>query len=177
MRLFIGCAASNEIPQKYLENCKHYLSGLLKDNDLIFGAYNQGLMGLSYKIANENKRKVVGVCPEVYKDDLKALKLSKQKITKSISDRTMELIYESDIIIFLPGGIGTMQELFTAIESKRSGEFDKPIIIYNTNHYFDEILSVLEKIYNENFADNIVSKCYHVSTSLEDTLNYINNYN
>ncbi len=85
------------------------------------------------------------------------------------------LIEESDAIIFLPGGIGTMQELFTAIEIKRSKEINKPIIIYNSNGFFDELLILLEKIYQENFADSLTSKNYHISNSIEDTLEYLNN--
>lgn len=174
MKIFVGCASSEEIPAQYLEDSKKYLSVLLKDNDLIFGAYNKGIMGLSYDIAKENKRKIIGICPEVYQKDLEDLDLDIKGVTASISERTMELINKSDAIIFMPGGIGTMQELFTAIESKRSKEFDKPIIIYNSNGYFDETLKMLEKIYDEKFTSKIVKECYHVSNSIEDTLEYLN---
>lgn len=177
MKLFIGCASSKDIPEKYFKDCENYLKTLFKeDNDLIFGAYNKGIMGLSYDIACANKRKITGICPEVYKNDLKALELDTEGLTDTISERTMKLINDSDAIIFLPGGIGTMQELFTAIECKRSNEFDKPIIIYNSNNYYDKIFSALDKIYNEKFTDRKVSKCYHISNSIEDTLDYLNNY-
>ena len=86
------------------------------------------------------------------------------------------MIRESDALIFLPGGIGTIYELFTAIESKRNKEFDKPIIIYNSNNYFDKLLLFLDYLYNQNFTDISVSGNYHISDSAEDTLNYIYNY-
>ena len=177
MKLFIGCTSSNDIPEKYLNDCENYLKSLFeKENDLIFGAYNKGIMELSYNLAKDNKRHITGICSKLYKDYLKELELDSEIITDTVSERTMELINSSDAIIILPGGIGTMQELFTAIECKRNKEFDKPIILYNSNHYFDETLKVLEKIYNENFASREVSNYYHISNSIEDTISYLKNY-
>ena len=177
MKLFIGCASSKDIPEKYFKDCEKLLETLFKDNnDLIFGAYNKGIMGLAYNIAKENKRHITGICTEVYKNDLKELDLNKEGLTDTISERTMKLIDDSDAIIILPGGIGTMQELFTAIECKRSKEFDKPIIIFNSSNYFDELLIALEKIYDEKFTKKEVADCYYVSKNIEDILDYLNNY-
>ena len=176
MKLFIGCSSSDKIDKKYLDDCNGYLSLLLKDNDIVFGACSSGIMGLSYEIAKRNNNKVTGICPEVYKDDLLELECNCERLTKTISDRTDEMIRESDALIFLPGGIGTIYELFTAIESKRNKEFDKPIIIYNSNNYFDKLLLFLDYLYNQNFTDISVSGNYHISDSAEDTLNYIHNY-
>ncbi len=176
MKLFVGGSSSEEIPKKYLDNSKKYLNKLLIKNDLIFGAYNKGIMGLSYKIAKENNRQITGICTEIYKNDLEKLDLDMKDITNSISARTMDLINKSDAIIFMPGGIGTMQELFTAIECKRSGEIDKPIVIYNQEGYFDETLKVLDKIYNEKFASEKVKECYHISKDIKDTEEYLNKY-
>ena len=67
MKIFIGCSANNNIPEKYIKDCKEYLKNILKENDLIFGACNDGLMGISYRIAKKNKRNITGICPEIYK--------------------------------------------------------------------------------------------------------------
>ena len=155
MKLFIGCSSSNDIPKDYLSDCENYLNVLLEDNDIVFGACNSGLMGLSYNIAKKNDNKVTGICPVSYKD---------------------KVIECADALVFLPGGIGTIYELFTAIESKRSHEFDKPIVIYNSNHYFDKLLEFLETMYDQRFTATKVKDCYYVSSSPEDTLEYLNNY-
>lgn len=177
MKLFIGCSSSNEIPQKYMEDCKNYLEEIFKqENDLIFGACNNGIMGLSYKLATKYNRETIGICPVAYKDDLLDLNCTKEILTNTISERTDKLIELSDAIIILPGGIGTAYELLTTIECKRSNEFDKPIIIYNSNNFFDEILEFLEKIYQEQFGVISIKDCYYVSNSVEDTLKYLNNY-
>ncbi len=176
MNLFIGCSANKDIPQKYIEDCTNYLTILLKDNDLSFGACNEGLMSIAYNIALSNKRKITGISPEFYKENFKELKCTKEVITKTVNDRTNALIKESDAIIFLPGGIGTTYELFTCIESKRGGEFNKPIIIYNSNNYYNKLLDYIDLMIKEGFVTKEVLSNYHVSTSAKDTLEYINNY-
>ena len=73
MKIFIGSSSSENIEEKYKEDCRLLLEEILKNNDLIFGACNRGLMGISYKIAKNNKRKVTGMCPKVYKESLQEL--------------------------------------------------------------------------------------------------------
>ena len=174
MKLFIGCSSSSDIDKKYLEDCQEYLDELLRDNDLVFGADNRGLMGLAYQVALKHNKTIIGVCPEIYKSDFDNLECSEEITTKSVAERTEKAIESSDAVIFLPGGIGTIYEFFSALESKRSHEFDKPIVLYNSCGYFNQMISMLDKVYDENFTARNVESNYHVSDSALDTLNYIN---
>ena len=176
MRVFIGCSASNNISDEYFINCKKLLDSVLDSHDLVFGACNSGIMALAHEIALDNNRKIIGVCPEVYKHDFKNLKCSEEIITSDIISRTSELINNSDALIFLPGGIGSVYELFTAIESKRCHEFDKPIVIYNYNGYYDKLLDFLENVYNERFARVVDKENYFVTDDIPSVLEYIENY-
>lgn len=179
MKLFVGCSSNSDIPNEYMNDCNKFLEELFKlDNDLVFGACSEGLMGLSYRIALNNHRQVIGICPLVYKQDLEVLNISEEncELTKSISERTDKVIARSDILLFLPGGIGTIYELFTAIEAKRNHEFDKPIIIYNSCGYFDKLFSFLEVMYSESFTSRKVENCYYVCNSAKDALAYIDSY-
>ena len=173
MKIFVGCSSRNEIPKKYYDDCRHFLNLLLKDNDLVFGAFYGGLMGLSYDIVLKNKNKVIGVCPEVYKHDFNNLKCDEEIITKSVNDRTKEAINNSDILVFIPGGIGTIYELYVALECKRCHEFDKPIIIYNSNGFFDKLIEFMEVIYNEKFANISDKNLYFMSDNIDEILNYL----
>lgn len=173
MKIFIGCSANNEIPSIYKKECEEYLTYLLKENDLLFGACNDGIMGIAYNIALSNKRKITGISPDFYKDNLQRIQCDKVIITKTVAERTDALIKESDILIFLPGGIGTLYELLTCIESKRGSEFDKPIIIYNCNNYYDKFFEFIDIMQKEGFATKEVLSNFHVSDSLNDTISYI----
>lgn len=176
MQLFIGCSSSNDIPKEYFDDCKILLEELMKENDLVFGACNSGLMWLAYNTALKANKNITGICPEAYKDDFKTLKCDTEITTKSVSERTDSIISSSDALIFLPGGIGTIYELFTAIESKRCHEFNKPIVIYNSNGYFDKLLEFMDKVYNEKFSRLKDKRNYLVTDSISSILYYINNY-
>lgn len=177
MNLFIGSSSSETIPTKYFKDCQNYLEQLFKENNnLIFGAYNYGIMRLSYESASKYNREITSIIPKLYQNDLKELKSTHEIITNDTPERTNALFKESDALIFLPGGIGTIYELFAAIECKRNHEFDKPIIIYNSCHFFDEMLILLDKLYKEKFTKENVKQHYYISTNVSDTLNYIDKY-
>ena len=177
MKLFIGCSSNSNIPEKYLEDCNNYLTDLfIENNDLVFGACKNGIMGLAYQQALQQGREITGICPEVYKDDFLELNCTKEVTTNRISERTDAVFAESEALIFLPGGLGTGYELLAALESKRNHEFDKPIIIYNSHHFFDELLNWWELQYREGLTPEKVRDCYYISDSAKDTLEYIYNY-
>jgi len=177
MKIFIGCSSSNDIPSIYLTESEKFLTKIFENNnDLVFGANNKGIMGLSYNIAQHYNREVIGICPKAYVKDFELLECAQEITTRTIEERTTKLIEYSDAIVFLPGGIGTIYELMAVIESKRSGEFDKPVVIYNINNFFGEFLSCLEKIYTEKFTVRKVENCYYITTNIDDALMYINNY-
>jgi len=176
MKLFIGCSSSKNIDNKYMDDCNIYLNKLLKENDLVYGAYNEGLMGLSYEIAKSNNRKIIGIAPKVFENDLINLGCDEKIVTEDILERTSMLIKNCDALIFLPGGIGTILELMSAIDMKRNGEFDKPIIIYNSYNFFDGLVCFFNKIYEEKFSSVNVRDCYYFASNAKDTLNYIKNH-
>ncbi len=176
MKLFIGCSSCNDIPKEYFEDCRLLLEQLMQENDLVFGASNSGLMGLAYNIALNYNRKITGICPTIYKDDLNNLKCDVEIITNTIIERTKNIILSSDALLFLPGGIGTIYELFTILESKRCGEFNKPIIIYNSHGYFDKLLEFMDKMYSESFTSLKDKENYIVTDSISSIILYLNNY-
>ena len=88
MRLFIGCSSRDEIPKKYYECCKDFLEYLFREgHDLVFGACGKGLMGLAYNVANCNSCEIIGVYPEVYKEEVEGLNCIEMPV-KTVSERT-----------------------------------------------------------------------------------------
>lgn len=176
MKLFIGCSSRNDIPSKYYDYCKEFLEELFKEGyDLVFGACNKGLMSLAYNTAISNGSEIIGVYPDAYMDEaigLNCLGIS----VKTVNDRTDKVIEQSDALIFLPGGIGTVYELFTAIESKRAYEHNKPIIIYNCCGFYDNLFLQLEKMYDEKFTSIEDKNYYYVCNDTNDVIKYLDDY-
>ncbi len=175
MRIFIGSSSNENISSDYLEDCRKLLEVVLKDNDLVFGANKNSLMGLCYDIAKQNNRKVTGICPEVYKDSLKDLECDKEVITYSIIDSTMKIYQNSDAVIFLPGGLGTMFEFFTANYCKICKEFDKPVIVYNSLVYYDKLISFIEDSYEKGFIREKDRNHFVVANTPEEVMKYLKN--
>ena len=170
MKLFIGCSSSNDIDYKYRDDCEELLSMVLKDNDLVVSADNTGIMGLAQRVAKENQREVIGICHSLYLSDISKVDCDKKIVVDTVFDRTDQLLHYSDAILFLPGGIGTVFEIMAVIEKKRSLELDKKIIIYNSFHYFDSMLDMLDKIFLEHFSSNEVKEMYVVANNYEEVL-------
>ena len=176
MKIFIGCSSSNDINNNYFNECKKLLEKIIPNNELVFGAYNNGIMGLAYDIAIKNSSNIIGICNEIYKDDLLKLKCNEKVITDTIANRIDILINKSDILIFLPGGIGTLAELFTAIDSRRNNELNKPIIIFNIDGFYDKLLTFMNKVYEEKFAKQTDKNTYLVTNDINEIIKIINKY-
>ena len=177
MRIAVCCSSSDDIDKIYVESSKNLLEQVFKrNNDLVFGAMNNGIMGLSYQTAKKYNRDVTGIAPEIYKDDFKSLDCDKEILTQSVNDRTEALVNNSDILLFLPGGVGTIYELISAIEMKRSKEFDKPIIIYNETGFFDDMLKMLNQIYQNRFTSQNVRTSYSVSNDYISVLDLLGKF-
>ena len=177
MKIFVGCGSRDEIPNKYYESCQELLENIfITGYDLVFGACNKGLMGLAYKVATENNRQVTGVYPVFYQNEAAPLNCTKMPV-KTVSERTDTIIEQSDVLLFLPGGIGTLYELLTAIESKRASEHQCPIIVYNCSGFYNDILMQLNKMKEEKFISSIDEQYYNVCSSTEEVIKYLNNYN
>ena len=176
MNIFIGCSASDLIDNKYYDDTKELLNILMRDNNLVFGACHSGLMGLAHDITKAYGNKVIGICPSMYIKDFDELDCDEEIVSSTVNDRTSGLISNSDILLFIPGGIGTIYELFTAIETKRCHEHNKPIIIYNSNGFFDKIIEFLEMLYTEEFAREKDKNNYYIANTQEEVLNYIGKY-
>ena len=78
-----------------------------------------------------------------------------------------------NLIIFLPGGLGTIDEIFTSIESKRANEHDNDIIIVNFNNYYDDLIKQLNKMYKEKFADSYNKELYYIADNIDEVISYI----
>ena len=151
MKIFIGCSSKNELDKKYFEITKEVCSFLSRNHDLVFGADTNGMMGICYHTFRNNKRKINGIVNECYQDCLKEIDCDYGMIVKDTFDRTQKIYYESDMFLILPGGIGTFGEIFGILENLRCEKDGKKLIVYNYDHYYDEVEKLLNKGLEEKF--------------------------
>ena len=166
MNIFVGGSSRNNLKKIYYEEAKK-LSKYLhnKNHNLIIGCD----MGIIKEVASSlSKNKVTIIEAKPYQEENYKYEM---QLLDSIKERKNRIIEISDILIFLPGGIGSLDEIFTSIESKRANEHNKEIIIVNINNYYDNLIKMLDIMYKEHFADPI-ENLYIIKDSIEDLINY-----
>lgn len=159
-RISIYCASSAQIAPKYFEAAKELATTLVESNiEIVCGGGANGLMGQLADTCLAQGGKITGIMPHF----MKAVEWNHSGIeniiwTETMSERKLLLLENVDALIALPGGTGTLEELFEAITLKRLGKFLKPIIILNTDGYYDDLQKMLNKCVSEKFMgeDNLL---------------------
>lgn len=156
------------------EKVSKMLGKKLAENDisLIYGGGNRGLMGCVAESCFENGGKVIGVLPEFF-NNAKVVKKkvqTEQIIVKSMHERKKMMYDLSDAFIALPGGIGTMEEIFEVFTWKQIGLHNKPVGLLNIDGYYDDLLSFLDKMEETGFLAKEVYGSLCVSDDLEELL-------
>lgn len=173
MKIFIGCSSSDEISTEYKIVTKYLAEEISKNNDLVFGCEDRGLMGICYREFLNNNRKIIGICYEMYKEDLEGLKLDKIHIVKTLEESTKMLEEESDLIIFLPGAFGTLSEFIYILESKRTKLHNKDMVLFNINGFYDDLINMFNKIYNKVSNKYVFNDLCKVFNSVDAIKDYI----
>ncbi len=170
MNICFFCASSENIEQKYKDSAKQIGEKVAKaQHTIITGGSNIGLMKTLVKTAIENGGKTIGIIPKFFEDKgLACFDNSKLIIVDDMFQRKQKLFELSDAFVILPGGYGTLDELLEIITLKQIGIYDKPIIIYNQNGYYDELLAMFDKIHSEKFSSSENLNVFTVVSKVDD---------
>lgn len=168
MNIFVGASARDEIDKNYLEEAKEVALWLSKkDVNLVYGCDDKGIMGVFYQ-AFLNK-KIYAYNIEEYKNELKG----NITMTLNTSERTLMMLNKAQMYLFMPGGIGTYQELFTALDIKKTYNSKKKIIIYNYHGIYNNFITLINRLADENFCDKEFKDSYIVCNTKEELFNVL----
>ena len=119
---------------------------------LVYGGGKTGLMGALAEAALAAGGQVVGVITESFNTpELAHTGLTRMEVTATIHQRKARMYELAEGYIALPGGFGTLDELFETLTWGQIGEHSKPVGILNVNGYYDPLLTMLDKAMEENF--------------------------
>ncbi|RZP04953.1 MAG: TIGR00730 family Rossman fold protein [Flavobacteriales bacterium] len=149
--VFCGSKEGND--QKIIDVASELGHSLAKhDITLIYGAAKIGIMGLVAKATLSKNGNVIGIIPKFLKiKEVVHLGLSELIVTENMHERKMLMQDKSDGFITLPGGIGTFEELFEILTWLQLGLHSKPIGLLNVNHYYDDLILMMEKMVRKDF--------------------------
>ncbi|MBQ9044482.1 MAG: TIGR00730 family Rossman fold protein [Oscillospiraceae bacterium] len=132
---------------------------------LVFGAYGGGLMGNVADGFHDAGARIIGVVPRFLEEKTENYPHLDEIIrTEELSDRKDRMIELSDRFIAVPGGIGTLDELFSILAMKASDRLDAEIVIYNVNGFFDGLLDCLRMMESGGFLYSELEELYRVET-------------
>jgi len=153
MKICVYCASSAKIDKSYFKAAENLARLFIKEKiEVVFGGGAVGLMGKIADTIIANGGKIKGIIPRFMNEVEWAHKgVSDLEITETMHERKTKFLQGVDALVALPGGTGTLEELLEAITLKRLGQFTKPIIILNTNDFYNPLIQMLEKCVSENF--------------------------
>mgnify|MGYP000456694548 CR=1 FL=1 len=121
---------------------------------LVYGAGDVGLMGAVARAAQAAGGETFGVIPEhLVKKEVGKSDLTTYVVTETMHERKKVMLYNADAVVVLPGGPGSLDELFEALTWRQLGLHAKPILILNIEGYWDKLKELLEQVQDQGFAD------------------------
>lgn len=144
---------------------------------LVYGGASLGLMGTLAETVMENQGHVIGVMPEILtKREIANPKINEFITVPDMHVRKKTMIERADAFIAMPGGCGTMEEIFEVITWSQIGAHQKPFAFYNVAGYYNHLVDFLNVMEDEGFTAHKHRQDIIISNSLEEINNHFNNY-
>lgn len=153
-RIGIFCSASDAIAPVYFEKASA-LGAWLGDHKktLVYGGANLGLMECVAKSAKEHGAFIMGVVPTKLEERGAVSDLLDVTFrVDNLSERKDVMLRESDVLVALPGGVGTLDEVFHVVAAASIGYHAKKVILYNIDGFWDSLIGFLDESKEKHFA-------------------------
>lgn len=138
---------------------------------LVYGAGDVGLMGTVASAAMDAGGEVFGVIPEhLVKREVGKSDLTTYVVTETMHERKKVMLYNADAIVVLPGGMGSLDELFEAITWRQLGLHAKPILILNIDGYWEPLRTLISHIVDQEFASTDIHDALIWVDTVDDAL-------
>jgi len=154
MKVFIACSAGTALAKEYYElACNVSELFARRGHKLVFGGSDKGMMGKCYMTFRYEESKVKAIATVQDSEELEHMDVDASEVVPKTFDRTKRLYEIADIVVVLPGGIGTLAEFVSMIDYKRCSSYEKkPIILFNYNDYYTPIINMLKGMYESKFC-------------------------
>lgn len=176
--ILVYCGSSKGHNPIYEAEAKALMHAFKKyDCKLIFGAGSVGIMGV---LADEYLRlggHVIGVIPSFMEPwEVKHKGIQECYVTETMHSRKQKMAELADGVIALPGGFGTLDELFEMLTWKQLDLHQMPISVLNTNGYYDHLMAQLQHMVDEGFLKSPNLEALQVETNPALLVDYIMGY-
>ena len=171
-RICVFCGSSNGDLEAYAEGAAAFGSLLAQRNiGLVYGGASVGLMGAVADAVLRANGDVTGVIPQSLVDkEIAHPSLTNLHIVETMHERKALMADLSDGFVALPGGIGTLEELFEMWTWAQLGLHDKPCVLLNIAGYYDQLIGFLDKMTDSGYLKEASRLQLQVAYSPEEAL-------
>lgn len=175
MKICVFCASSVRIDQRYLELAEAAGTELARrGHSLVSGGATVSCMGAVARAARAGGARTVGVIPQALVDiEIADKKSSALIITTDIRARKAEMDRRSDAFLVLPGGLGTLEELFEIWTARVLGLHDKPLVILDPYGLYDPLRDLMTHLLDEGFNRPKVFDAVGWTRSVEEAFDHL----
>ena len=147
-------AAANELGEKMAAS----------GTRLVFGAGHIGMMGTVADAVLAGGGEAIGVIPEFLRDrELAHTGLTELHVVDSMHTRKRMMFDLSDAFIVLPGGLGTLEEMFEMITWRQLGRHEKPIVLISTKDYWAPFQAMIDRVVERDFAHGAAETYFSIA--------------
>ncbi len=178
MRLTIYTSSSDAVDERYRVAARSVAQWIGERGDeLVYGGTAVGVMGVLATSVRDAGGRVTGVLPRLMADrGLADEGCHELVVTEDMAERKQVMIERADAFVALPGGFGTLEELFEVLTLKQLGYHDKPIVLLDVDGFFAPLLTMFEHLYEQQFARPEYAGLYHVASDAASLFGYLDTY-
>ncbi len=172
----VYCGSSVHVAPQYKQLAEDVGTTLARRKlKVIYGGGSVGLMGIMANAALLEGGEVIGIIPEhIRSHEIQHTGLTELHVVDNMHIRKSMMFEKSDAFVVLPGGFGTLEELFEVLTWKQIGLHNKPILIYNIDGFWDSMLKMIDDVIATNFAPENNHRIFKVVNTLEDMITALN---
>ena len=175
MKICIFCSAGSGLPQAY-HNAAAETGTLLarRGHSLVYGGCDHGLMGDIARAAARGGAAVEGIIPNAFRGDGDRSPYCTQvTYTESMRARKALMQERAEAFLVLPGGIGTLDELFDTTVLQTLGQLNKPLVLLNTEGCYDLLAALLDQMVQQNLLTTKNREFYRFIDTPAGCLDYL----
>ncbi len=170
MKIGVFCSANQQLAPEIFEKTRNLGQWMAKEGHmLVYGGVNSGLMECIAEVVHKSGGRTIGIIPRIVQREGRISQYVDIEIMcDNLNDRKQLMEDQSDVFIALPGGIGTLDEIFTMAASATIGFHQKRVILYNIGGFWNSLIAMLDHLQASGVIRKEWQTYIQVANSLDD---------
>lgn len=170
MKICVFCSANSSIDRSYFQATEELGRWMAANGHaLVFGGTSLGLMECVARAVHDGGAMAIGIVPtKVEERDCASQCMDVHIPCDNLSDRKELMMAQADAFVALPGGIGTLDEIFTVAASATIGYHRKPLILYNADGFWSSLVALLDDLEGKGMIRGDWRKVIRVASTLDE---------